>query len=70
MQYIKINTDFIKLQLANVVGSGSDAKFLILDGLVMVNDVVVLQRGKKVKHNDIIKINLDNIISFKIINNG
>ena len=44
MEYIKIHTDFIKLQqalkLANVVGQGSDAKAIIQDGLVKVNGEV------------------------------
>lgn len=60
MTEIKFNTDFIKLQqfikLARVVGQGSDAKMLILDGVVKVNGVVCLERGKKIKNGDIIEI--------------
>lgn len=60
MQEIKFNTEFIKLQqflkLAGVVGQGSDAKMLILDGIVKVNGEICLQRGKKIKVNDIIYI--------------
>lgn len=53
MEEIKFNTEFIKLQqfikLARVVGQGSDAKMLILDGIVKVNGVTCLERGKKNK---------------------
>ncbi len=60
MQEIKFNTEFIKLQqflkLTGVVGQGSDAKMLILDGIVKVNGEICLQRGKKIKANDIIDI--------------
>lgn len=60
MTEIKFNTDFIKLQqfikLARVVGQGSDAKILILDGIVKVNGVVCLERGKKIRNGDIIEI--------------
>lgn len=60
MEEIKFNTEFIKLQqfikLARVVGQGSDAKMLILDGIVKVNGVTCLERGKKIRNGDIIEI--------------
>lgn len=60
MNEIHINTEFIKLQqaikLANVVSQGSDAKMIILDGLVKVNGEIVLQRGKKVFDGDVIEV--------------
>lgn len=60
MNEIHINTEFIKLQqaikLANVVSQGSDAKMIILDGLVKVNGEVALQRGKKVYDGDVIEV--------------
>ena len=56
MEYIKIHTEFIKLQqalkLANVVGQGSDAKAIIQDGLVKVNGEVCTMRGKKMRVGD------------------
>lgn len=68
MEYIKIHTDFIKLQqalkLANVVGQGSDAKMIIQDGLVKVNDEVCTMRGKKCVVGDIIAV------SGKLYDNG
>lgn len=60
MQEITIKTDFIKLQqfikLAGVVSQGSDAKMLILDGIVKVNGEICLERGKKIRNGDIIDI--------------
>lgn len=63
MEYIKIHTDFIKLQqalkLANVVGQGSDAKVIIQDGLVKVNGEVCTMRGKKCVVGDVITVSSD-----------
>ena len=48
---IKLRDEFIKLgqalKAAGLVESGVDAKFAIQDGLVKVNGVVEMQRGKK-----------------------
>ncbi len=60
MEYIKIHTDYIKLQqalkLAGVVGQGSDAKAIIQDGYVRVNGEVCLMRGKKCVEGDVISV--------------
>ncbi len=60
MTEIKIDTKFIKLQqalkLANLISQGSDAKEIILDGMVSINGEVVFQRGKKVFDGDIIEV--------------
>ncbi|MGN1319420.1 MAG: RNA-binding S4 domain-containing protein [Lachnospirales bacterium] len=70
MDKIYINTEFIKLQqalkLANVVGAGSDAKMLIQNGYVKVNDEVCTMRGKKVRDGDV--INFDDEVIFEIKN--
>lgn len=56
MEAIKITTEFIKLEaflkLANLVGSGGEAKVLIQDGMVTVNGEVCTQRGKKLRPGD------------------
>lgn len=56
MDAIKITTEFIKLEaflkLANLVGSGGEAKVLIQDGMVTVNGAVCTQRGKKLHPGD------------------
>lgn len=60
VKQILIETDFIKLdqflKLAGVVQTGGQAKMLISEGSIMVNNEVVLQRGKKIRKDDIIEI--------------
>ena len=54
---IYIDTPFITLQdamkLAGIVGTGGQAKMLILDELVLVNGEICTMRGKKLKENDV-----------------
>lgn len=61
METIIIRDDFIKLgqalKLSGSVESGVDAKFVINDGLVMVNNEVELRRGRKLVEGDIISFN-------------
>jgi ribosome-associated protein len=56
IEKIEITTDYIKLdqflKLSGAVGSGGDAKFLITNGYVKVNDQVMLMRGKKLLPGD------------------
>ena len=56
METIQITTEFIKLQdlmkLADLVGSGGEAKVLILDGQVSVGGEICLQRGRKLRPAD------------------
>ena len=52
IEKIKISTEFIKLdqflKWIAVVDSGSEAKEVILDGKVKVNDEVETRRGRKI----------------------
>ncbi len=58
MEYkeISIKEEFIKLDSAlkfsSLVPTGGIAKMVILDGLVLVNGEVCLQRGKKLRSGD------------------
>lgn len=56
MNKVKIKTDYITLgqflKLANAVDSGVTAKFVIQDGLVLVNGEVDTRRGKKLYPGD------------------
>lgn len=58
---IREEDEFIKLgqalKKAGLVDSGAEAKEVILDGLVKVNDRVEQQRGKKVHDGDVISYN-------------
>ncbi len=63
--YIREEEEFIKLgqalKKAGVVGSGVDAKMVILDGLVTVNGDTELQRGKKLHDGDVVTYNGETI---------
>lgn len=57
----KLTEDYITLQgllkAENLVSSGGEAKFVILEGLVMVNGELELRRGKKLKKGDCVLYN-------------
>lgn len=57
MNIIKIDTEFIKLsqgmKMAALVQSGGEAKQLILEGQVLVNNEVCTQRGRKLYKDDV-----------------
>ena len=56
VEEIPITTEFIKLQdllkLANLVGTGGEAKIVIQEGDVSVNGEVCTMRGKKIRPGD------------------
>ena len=58
MAKIVLREDFIKLgqslKAAKLVGSGVEAKIVILDGKVKVNGQVELQRVKKLYDKDVV----------------
>ena len=57
MNEVKIRDSYIKLgqalKLAGAVGSGVDAKMMIQNGEVLVNDEVCTMRGKKLVDGDL-----------------
>ena len=61
MNKIEITTEFIKLdsflKFSAAVSMGSEAKMLILDELVKVNNEICTQRGKKLYKGDIVEFN-------------
>jgi len=65
MENIKLREEYIKLgqalKAAGLVGSGVDAKMVILEGDVSVNGKVELQRGKKLVDGDIVSFNGETI---------
>lgn len=58
---IKINSSFIKLdqllKLAGLVQTGGQAKIIILDNQVKVNQEICFSRGKKIYNKDIVEYN-------------
>ena len=61
MTEITITTEFIKLQdllkLANLVGTGGEAKIVIQEGKASVNGEVCTMRGKKIRPGDTVVYN-------------
>lgn len=43
------------LKLAGLIDSGADAKAVIADGLVIVNDAVERRRGRQLRSGDIVE---------------
>lgn len=70
MRTIEISTEFIKLQqllkLADIVGYGSDAKMLILNGQVKVNGEIAHERGKKIREGDIVEVEGEEELTVKV----
>ncbi|WP_353094601.1 RNA-binding S4 domain-containing protein [Tissierella praeacuta] len=60
MKEISIDTDYIKLdqflKLAGIVQTGGQAKIIISEGDIKVNNEITIQRGKKIRKNDIVEI--------------
>jgi ribosome-associated protein len=56
MLHFEISTDYIKLdsllKAVNAVGSGGEAKIVIIDGLVVVNGETERRRGRKLYPGD------------------
>lgn len=56
---IKLTSEFIKLdqlmKFAAMVQSGGEAKMLINQGLVLVNNEICTQRGKKIRPGDVVE---------------
>ncbi|MEW6998647.1 RNA-binding S4 domain-containing protein [Colwelliaceae bacterium BS250] len=45
------------LKIADMVGGGGEAKTVISEGSVLVNNEVAVQKRKKIRHGDIIEYN-------------
>lgn len=68
---VKINTEEIKLgqllKFSGVVGSGSDANYLIKEGLVLLNGEKCTERGKKIRNNDKVCVFLDEKAEIEVV---
>jgi ribosome-associated protein len=66
MEEVKIKSEFIKLdqflKYVAIASTGGEAKILISDGLVKVNGNIELQRGKKLRKNDLIEVNKEKYV--------
>lgn len=63
---IAIKTEYIKLdqllKFSGVADIGSEAKQMVLDGIVKVNGEVCTMRGKKIRPGDLVEITGEDII--------
>lgn len=61
MEIIKLRDEYIKLgqalKAANLVEDGVEAKLVIQDGLVKVNNQVDIRRGRKLYDGDVVSFN-------------
>ncbi|MFT5815458.1 MAG: ribosome-associated protein [Psychroserpens sp.] len=57
------------LKIANMVSGGGEAKIVISEGYVLLNNAVEFQKRKKVYHDDIIEFNGD-IIQVNVVKLG
>lgn len=61
MEIIELRDEFIKLgqalKAAGLVESGAEAKEVITEGLVKVNSITEIQRGKKLHSGDVVSYN-------------
>jgi len=59
-EIVTISSEFIKLdallKFAVIAETGGEAKSMIQDGEVFVNGEVCLQRGKKIRPDDVVKV--------------
>lgn len=66
MKTIQIRDEYITLgqflKFCGAVSSGIEAKMVIKEGLVLVNDEVEVRRGKKLRTNDQITFNEETFI--------
>ena len=60
MEKVYIHTEYIKLQqvlkLAGQVDQGSDVKYYLSENMVYVNNELATERGKKIRHGDIVEV--------------
>lgn len=71
MQVVFIKTEYIKLgqalKLSGIAGSGTDAKFVINDGLVSVDGDIETRRGRKLFGGEVVTFdNGEETQSFKV----
>jgi len=63
---IAISGDFIRLdallKFASIASTGGEAKILIQNGDILVGGEQCLQRGKKIRHNDVVRFGNETLL--------
>ncbi len=71
---VDLHTEFIRLgallKLADIVQSGGEAKLLIQDGYVSVNDAIETRRGAKIRPGDRVRLALDETVTIEVRASG
>ena len=66
MKPVQIHTDFILLsqllKLLNIIQTGGEAKYYLVNNKVLVNGVKEDRRGRKLYKDDIVKIGIDEYV--------
>lgn len=61
LKEIRIQEEYIKLdqllKLSGIADTGGHAKMMVIDGNVKVNGITIIQRGKKIRPDDIVTVN-------------
>lgn len=59
-EIVEISGDFIRLdallKFSSIAETGGDAKMMVQDGLISVNEEVCTQRGKKIRPGDSVRL--------------
>lgn len=60
MEYLKLESEYITLQqflkIENVISSGGEAKYYLIENKVYVNQELETRRGRKLYQNDVILV--------------
>jgi ribosome-associated protein len=60
MRIIQITEEYIKLdqvlKLSDLACSGAEAKHMVLEGKVLVNNEIEIRRGRKIRNGDIVEV--------------
>jgi ribosome-associated protein len=71
MHAVTIKTEDIRLsqflKLANIVGSGTEAKFIIQEGEVLVNSELEIRRGRKLKDGDVVEFQKQQYLVYHLV---
>lgn len=68
---VELRTEYIRLaallKLADVVQSGGEAKMLIQEGYVQVNDATDTRRGAKIRPGDVVIVEVEPPLRIQVV---
>lgn len=70
MKTIEITEEYIRLdqllKLADLANSGAEAKHMVLESRVLVNNELEIRRGKKIRNGDIVEVKGEDKIVIRV----